>query len=75
MVRVYACIASWLILLVNTATATIVNTTAPIVDLGYAQYQGYFDAQTNITHFLSIRYAAPPLGEYDMDLPLFMWSC
>jgi len=55
---------SWIVLwsLVNTATATNANATAPIVDLGYAQYKGYFDPQTNITHFLSIRYAAPPLG-------------
>ena len=75
MVRGFTCrwIVLWLIsptsLLENTATATNVNVTAPIVDLGYTQYQGYFDAQTNITNFLSIRYAAPPLGEYDIILP------
>ena len=39
------------------------ETTAPIVDLGYAQYQGSADVQTNITSFLGIRYAAPPVGE------------
>lgn len=68
-------IALWLISstsLVKTATATNVNETAPIVDVGYAQYQGYFDAQTNITNFLSIRYAAPPVGEYEIDLPLII---
>ena len=35
---------------------------APIVDLGYAQYQGSVDIATNITNFLGIRYAAPPVG-------------
>lgn len=35
----------------------------PIVDLGYAKYQGTFNATTNQTEFLSIRYAAPPIGE------------
>jgi hypothetical protein len=34
----------------------------PIVDLGYATYQGSTDVSTNITTFLSIRYAAPPTG-------------
>ncbi|KAG6372175.1 Alpha/Beta hydrolase protein [Boletus reticuloceps] len=64
--------ALWLISsisLVNTATATNTNVTAPIVDLGYAQYQGYFDTQTNITSFLSIRYAAPPLGNLRFQAP------
>ena len=38
----------------------------PIVDLGYATYQGVLvqDAQTNQmnTYFLGVRYAAPPTG-------------
>ncbi|KAH0833387.1 Alpha/Beta hydrolase protein [Lanmaoa asiatica] len=68
-----ACTALWLISstsLVSAATlATSVNMTAPIVNLGYAQYQGYFDAQNNITNFLSIRYAAPPLGTLRFQAP------
>jgi carboxylesterase type B len=36
---------------------------SPIVDLGYAQYQGAVNPANSITHFLGIRYAAPPLGE------------
>lgn len=32
------------------------------VNLGYAQYQGFTDASSNNTNFLSIRYAAPPTG-------------
>lgn len=58
MIRVCIWVALWLIPLVNSTAVT-----TPIVDLGYAQYQGRFDAETNITNFLSIRYAAPPLGE------------
>ncbi|KAJ7738845.1 Alpha/Beta hydrolase protein [Mycena maculata] len=34
---------------------------SPIVDLGYAQYQGTV-SPANISHFLGIRYAAAPLG-------------
>ncbi|KAJ7909694.1 Alpha/Beta hydrolase protein [Mycena leptocephala] len=35
---------------------------APIIDLGYAQYQGTVSA-ANISHFLGIRFAAAPLGD------------
>ena len=39
---------------------------APVVNLGYAQYEGATvqDKVTNATHtqFLGIRYAAPPTG-------------
>ncbi|KAH0833388.1 Alpha/Beta hydrolase protein [Lanmaoa asiatica] len=66
-------IALWSIssalLAVSTATTTNVNVTTPIVNLGYAQYQGYFEAQKNITNFLSIRYAAPPLGNLRFQAP------
>ena len=75
MVRDLAWIALWftsLTSVVSAATAINTNVTAPSVNLGYARYQGYFDAQTNITNFLSIRYAAPPLGEYTIGLPLIM---
>jgi hypothetical protein len=37
---------------------------APIVNLGYAQYQGSIDTTTNTTSFLGIRYAAPPVGAF-----------
>ena len=37
-------------------------TTAPTVNLGYAQYQGAADIVTNTTSFLGIRYAATPVG-------------
>ena len=35
----------------------------PIVNLGYAQYQGALNTTLNITSFLGIRYAAPPVGK------------
>ncbi|KAG1888838.1 Alpha/Beta hydrolase protein [Suillus subluteus] len=47
--------------------ATIVY--APIVNLGYAQYQGSVDTATNITSFLGIRYAAPPVGDLRWAAP------
>ncbi|KAJ7227670.1 alpha beta-hydrolase, partial [Mycena rebaudengoi] len=48
------------------ATATIllaVRAQRPIIDLGYAEYQGTVNSATNIANFLGIRYAAAPLGE------------
>ncbi|KAK7032239.1 hypothetical protein VNI00_013197 [Paramarasmius palmivorus] len=42
---------------------------APIVDLGYAQYQGVFDSDTNTTSYLGVRYAAPPVGEHRWQAP------
>ncbi|EIW84339.1 alpha beta-hydrolase [Coniophora puteana RWD-64-598 SS2] len=45
-----------------TSTSLEVRVEAPIVDLGYAQYQGTYNATDNLTSFLGIRYAAPPTG-------------
>ncbi|KAG1731964.1 Alpha/Beta hydrolase protein [Suillus paluster] len=47
----------------------VTTTCAPIVDLGYAQYQGSVDTVTNITSFLGVRYAAPPLGDLRWAAP------
>ena len=58
--------ATLLASILNTATgASAFSQTNPptIVDLGYAQYQGTFNATGNTTDFLGIRYAAPPVGE------------
>ena len=38
----------------------------PLVDLGYAKYQGVFNTSANATFFLGIRYAAPPLGKLNV---------
>ncbi|KAJ7692101.1 Alpha/Beta hydrolase protein [Mycena rosella] len=43
--------------------------TAPIIDLGYARYQGAVDTAKNITNFLGIRYAAAPLGDLRFRAP------
>ncbi|KAJ7683194.1 Alpha/Beta hydrolase protein [Mycena rosella] len=40
----------------------------PVVDLGYAQYQGTVSA-ANISHFLGIQYAAAPLGDLRFCAP------
>jgi len=42
---------------------------APVVDLGYSQYQGSTDTTSNITSFLALRYAAPPLGNLRWTSP------
>ncbi|KAJ7068817.1 Alpha/Beta hydrolase protein [Mycena amicta] len=49
--------------------STLVNTQSPIVDLGYGQYQGAVNLTANITSFLGIRFAAPPLGDLRWRAP------
>ncbi|KAF8451115.1 Alpha/Beta hydrolase protein [Boletus edulis BED1] len=41
----------------------------PIVDLGYAQYQGVVNTQLNVTNFLGVRYAAAPVGNLRWAAP------
>ncbi|KAF7317272.1 Carboxylic ester hydrolase [Mycena chlorophos] len=41
----------------------------PLVDLGYATYQGSVDPATNITSFLGIRFAAAPTGDARFRAP------
>ncbi|KAJ7152878.1 Alpha/Beta hydrolase protein [Mycena filopes] len=45
------------------------NNSTPIVDLGYARYQGTVDNATNVTTFLGVRYAAPPINEGRFSAP------
>ncbi|KAK7055877.1 carboxylic ester hydrolase [Favolaschia claudopus] len=56
------------LLLVAAAILSANADSAPIVDLGYAQYQGIVST-SNITHFLGIRYAAAPLGDLRFRAP------
>ncbi|CAO2648598.1 Nn.00g078650.m01.CDS01 [Neocucurbitaria sp. VM-36] len=42
---------------------------APTVDLGYAVYEGSYDANNSINVFKGIRYAAPPLGKLRFAAP------
>lgn len=60
-------------LLVVGSLTTIKADSPPVVDLGYATYQGVFNSTANITNFLGIRYAAPPIGEHDFPpiIPVF----
>ncbi|KAI1389329.1 alpha/beta-hydrolase [Hypoxylon trugodes] len=42
---------------------------APVVDLGYARYQGYYDSAYDVNIYKGIRYAAPPTGKLRWQLP------
>ncbi|KAI0733810.1 alpha/beta-hydrolase [Fomitopsis betulina] len=41
----------------------------PVIDLGYAQYQGSFDSSSNVSHFFGIRYAQPPTDDLRWRAP------
>ncbi|KAJ4480046.1 Alpha/Beta hydrolase protein [Lentinula aciculospora] len=42
---------------------------APVIDIGYAKYQGVFDSANNGTNYLGIRYAEPPTGDLRWRAP------
>ncbi|KAG1838526.1 Alpha/Beta hydrolase protein [Suillus subalutaceus] len=52
-------VVSQVLLALGALSSPAATVSAPIVNLGYAQYQGSVDTATNITSFLGIRYAAP----------------
>ncbi|KLO13411.1 alpha/beta-hydrolase [Schizopora paradoxa] len=62
-----------LALLVYPATfAAAVNASTnatQVVDLGYAKYKATLDPSTNVTNFLGIRFAAPPIGKLRFQAP------
>ncbi|KAI1404275.1 alpha/beta-hydrolase [Hypoxylon fuscum] len=45
------------------------NISAPVVDLGYARYQGYHNNTYDLYIYRGIRYAAPPTGKLRWQLP------
>jgi hypothetical protein len=47
-----------------------VDASGPVVDLGYARYQGVVDTTLDITAFRGIRYAAAPTGKHEHPLNL-----
>ncbi|KAJ5773640.1 hypothetical protein N7457_008536 [Penicillium paradoxum] len=51
------------------ALAVAVQKPSPVVDLGYASYEGYHDNIYNLNIFKGIRYAAPPLGKLRWQAP------
>ncbi|KAJ6508688.1 Alpha/Beta hydrolase protein [Mycena sanguinolenta] len=55
--------------LTSLACVGVVDATAPVVDLGYAQYQGVVNSTLNITSFLGMRYAAAPTGPLRFQAP------
>ncbi|KAJ7507239.1 putative carboxylesterase [Mycena galericulata] len=49
--------------------AVMVNGAAPVVDLKYATYQGYYNGIYNLNIWKGIRYAAPPTGNLRWQAP------
>ncbi|KAL0957513.1 hypothetical protein HGRIS_001306 [Hohenbuehelia grisea] len=49
------------------AQSPLVHT--PIVDLGYARYQGFYNTTSKVSQFRGIRYAAPPTGSRRWQAP------
>ena len=47
--------------LVTTASGATGPSTRPVVDLGYAKYQGNINTR-GVSEFLGLRFAAPPTG-------------
>ena len=60
MTRMQVLTTTFPLLLVSFALADVAP---PIVELGYATYQGVFNSTSNTTNFFGIRFAAPPVGE------------
>ncbi|KAI0473073.1 carboxylesterase [Xylariaceae sp. FL0804] len=47
----------------------LAQASAPVVDLGYERYQGYYNATAKQNIYKGIRYAAAPVGELRWQLP------
>ncbi|KAJ6577861.1 Alpha/Beta hydrolase protein [Mycena capillaripes] len=56
-------------------TASLARAQSPIIDLGYAQYQGAVNTANNITHFLGLRvyYPSNGAGAPPENLPTVVW--
>ncbi|KAI0873869.1 alpha/beta-hydrolase [Hypoxylon argillaceum] len=65
---------TWLVVAIGCAAAgklveTSPSVSGPVVDLGYATYEGYFNDTYNLNIWKSIRYAAPPTGHRRWQAP------
>ncbi|KAI1170974.1 carboxylesterase [Nemania sp. FL0916] len=60
-------IFGWCFLLISLSIAQ--PTQLPVVDLGYARYQGFYNSTYDHNIFRGIRYAAPPVGEFRWQMP------
>ncbi|KAI0802709.1 carboxylesterase [Xylaria sp. FL0064] len=56
-------------LLVLIALSLAQATPTPVVDLGYAKYQGVYNSTFDQNIFKGIRYAAPPVGKLRWQMP------
>ncbi|KAJ5127241.1 hypothetical protein N7448_008020 [Penicillium atrosanguineum] len=65
-----ACILLLLAVAIAPASlASPTHTASPVVDLGYARYQGSHNSTYDIDVFRGIRYAAPPVGNLRWQAP------
>ncbi|KAJ8589766.1 alpha beta-hydrolase [Rhizopogon salebrosus TDB-379] len=67
--KIHLLAVSQAFLALGALSSPVASTSTPIIDLGYAQYQGSVDTTTNVTSFLGIRYAAPPVGNLRWAAP------
>ncbi|KAJ5698618.1 hypothetical protein N7462_000623 [Penicillium macrosclerotiorum] len=61
------CVAFFFI--IGTCLGTSTHKVGPIIDLGYAKYQGSYNDTSGLNIFKGIRYAAPPLGKLRWQAP------
>ncbi|KAF2244160.1 alpha/beta-hydrolase [Trematosphaeria pertusa] len=52
-----------------TAIVLAQNTTYPVIDLGYAKYRGRYNSTLDITEYLGLPFAAPPIGPLRWKAP------
>ena len=73
MIRLLALLTVWSFL----SSLGIAAPTAPtpVIDLGYAKIQGTFNASDNVSAFLGIRFAAPPVGTESFQYTNFLAFC
>ncbi|CAD6567870.1 MAG: hypothetical protein ASARMPRED_001172 [Alectoria sarmentosa] len=57
------------IALLNSTHGQSASAAAPIVNLGYGRYQGYYDSESGLNVFKGIRYAVPPTGKLRWQAP------